>query len=143
MFASPTPSFLSGLVLATSLVASTLSQAAHAQQDATEPTTEAEPDDAPVDLDDEETTPEPSSEMTSAMADEAGEEAGEKKKGDVQLLIGARYRMMVLPKGLMNMFGVDGGRTVVRHGVGGEVGGYFGKSADGFLVMGSVWWLGY
>jgi len=147
MFASPTRSFLSGLVLVSSLVASTLSQSARAQDDAGEGATETEASEAPVDLDDEETTAEASGEPSTATPEDEGvdkdEEADKKKKGDVQLLIGARYRMMVLPKGLMNMFGVDGGRTVVRNGLGGEVGGYFGKSADGFLVMGSVWWLGY
>lgn len=143
MFASPPRPFLSDLVLVCSLATFTFTQSALAQDDATEGATEAA-EDAPIDLEEEEAAPEQGSASAATPVDEGTEEKADAgKKGDVQLLIGARYRMMVLPKGLMNMFGVDGGRTVVRNGVGGEVGGYFGKSADGFLVMGSVWWLGY
>lgn len=63
--------------------------------------------------------------------------------GSTQLLLGARYRMLITPKFLINMFGVDGGRTVVLHGVGPEIGGYFGKTADGFMVFFSPWFVGY
>ena len=137
-------SVLSRMVGAVALFISAVTQPALAEEAASDATAE----DAPVDLEEDEAAPAPlETEDTSAASestsDDAEEQKDDKKKGDVQLLIGARYRMMVLPKGLMNMFGVDGGRTVVRSGVGGEVGGYFGKSADGFLVMGSVWWLGY
>lgn len=97
-----------------------------------------------VDLeDDEETEKPPTDGEDSVGSEEPSEDEAKKPKGNVQLLIGARYRMMVVPKGLINLFGVDGGRTVVRSGVGGEIGGYFGKSSDGFLAMGSVWWMGY
>src|SRR5690606_35481423 len=56
---------------------------------------------------------------------------------------GLRYRALVTPKFLINMFGVDGGRTVLLHGVGPEIGGYFGKTTDGFMVLFSPWYVGY
>lgn len=106
----------------------------------------SEAETSPVDLEEEDAVDE--SNVAEDSVDESNDAASAETaeappKGNVQLLVGARYRMMVIPKGLINLFGVDGGRTVVRHGVGGEVGGYFGKAADGFLAMGSVWWLGY
>ncbi len=67
----------------------------------------------------------------------------EHRKGDTQLLFGARYRLMITPKFLINMFGVDGGRTVVLHSVGGEFGGYWGKNGNGVTVMGAVSYAGY
>lgn len=122
---------------------STWTHAARAQDESAE----EGGDPSPVDLEEEgelEGAPEAGPAPEEATPLDKGEQGGEgKKKGNVQLLIGARYRALVLPKGLINLFGVDGGRTVFRNGVGGEVGGYFGKSADGFLVMGSIWWLGY
>jgi hypothetical protein len=143
-------SYLSTCALALALCATTVTEQAFAQEELTE---EGPAEEGGVDLDEEEAAPaEPSAEGAEAEAapSEAGEEAAaegeegkKRKKGDVQLLIGARYRAMVIPKALINMFGLDGGRTIFRSGVGGEVGGYFGKTADGFLVMGSVWWLGY
>lgn len=66
-----------------------------------------------------------------------------KPDGSTQLLIGLRYRGMVAPKFLINMFGVDGGRSVWLNGFGGEVGGYFGNGGNGFTVMGGVWHMGY
>lgn len=63
--------------------------------------------------------------------------------GSTQLLIGLRYRGMVAPKFLINMFGVDGGRSVWLNGFGGEVGGYFGNGGNGFTLMGGVWHMGY
>ncbi len=102
-----------------------------------------------VDLDEGESELAPEGDESGAQGEaELGdeEELGEeeaKPKGNVQLLLGVRYRAMVVPKGLINLFGVDGGRTLFRNGVGGEIGGYFGKTADGFMVLGSVWWMGY
>ncbi len=66
-----------------------------------------------------------------------------KKDGKTQLLMGLRYRMLITPKFLINMFGVDGGRTVALHGVGPEIGGYWGKRDDGFMVFFSPWYAGY
>ncbi len=74
-------------------------------------------------------------------AEETPEE--EHRTGDTQLLIGARYRLMITPKFLINMFGVDGGRTVVLNSVGGEFGGYWGKNGNGVTVMGAVSYAGY
>lgn len=72
------------------------------------------------------------------------DELGERRPdGSTQLLLGARYRMLITPKWLINMFGVDGGRSVILHGVGPEIGGYFGKTADGFMVIFSPWFAGY
>lgn len=79
-----------------------------------------------------------------AAAPEAFEASGERKPdGSTQLLMGVRYRALITPKFLINMFGVDGGRTVLLHGVGPEIGGYFGKTADGFMVLFSPWYVGY
>jgi opacity protein-like surface antigen len=77
-------------------------------------------------------------------APEAFEAEGDRKPdGSTQLLMGVRYRALITPKFLINMFGVDGGRTVLVHGVGPEIGGYFGKTADGFMVLFSPWYAGY
>lgn len=76
-------------------------------------------------------------------ADESELDKERKPDGSTQLLLGARYRALITPKFLINMFGVDGGRTVVLHGLGPEIGGYFGKTADGFMVLFSPWFVGY
>ncbi len=149
----------SPLALSLAVLATTWSAAAVAQDESSEEVTlEDAPDDEPaeggVDLGEDEPSEgelgeegalgeEASGEVAAPEDEGAVGEEGAKKKGNVQLLIGARYRAMVIPKSLINMFGVDGGRSIFRHGVGGELGGYFGKTADGFMVLGSVWWLGY
>lgn len=68
----------------------------------------------------------------------------EEKKSGTQLLLGMRYRAVIVPKFLINMFGVDGGRTEVVNGLGPEVGAYWGEKGDGFMVIGSLWhaWYG-
>lgn len=78
-------------------------------------------------------------ESTSDLPDDVEREPD----GSTQLLMGLRYRMLITPKFLINMFGVDGGRTVLLHGVGPEIGGYFGKTADGFMVFFSPTYVGY
>lgn len=88
----------------------------------------------------------------SEAADVAEDEAPESKNdtsaetpidtsndGETQLLLGLRYRGLITPKFLINMFGVDGGRTVYVDGIGPEIGGYWGKQGDGFMVMFSPW----
>jgi|GEM_PF-1836221 len=58
-----------------------------------------------------------------------------RQKGASQLLIGGRYRMVGVPGSLIRMFGVEGGRGVLAHTFGGEVGAYWGETADGFIAM--------
>jgi len=76
-------------------------------------------------------------------AEDSGEPISNKKTGNTQLLIGMRTRLLITPKFLINMFGVDGGRTVVVPGIGPEIGGYWGKAGDGFQVMFSPWYASY
>lgn len=105
---------------------------------------------APSDLegieDEDLNEPAPADETVPAEQESAAE-ATPKKKGEGKsakaLLIGLRHRMIVVPKWLVNSFGLDGGKTFVTQGFGGEVGGYFGEAANGFMVLGSVWWAPY
>lgn len=102
-------------------------------------------DEAGADLAEGPTEDEGAASQEGAPAPEQAEEAssGREPDGSTQLLMGVRYRALITPKFLINMFGVDGGRTVLLHGVGPEIGGYFGKSADGFMVLFSPWYVGY
>ncbi len=97
-----------------------------------------------IDLQDEPMDEAAPAEDESSTPPEAFEASGERKPdGSTQLLMGVRYRALITPKFLINMFGVDGGRTVLLHGVGPEIGGYFGKTSDGFMVLFSPWYVGY
>lgn len=97
-----------------------------------------------VDLEEEPTALEGAPTDEGAPAPEGEDTSGEREPdGSTQLLMGVRYRALITPKFLINMFGVDGGRTVLLHGVGPEIGGYFGKTADGFMVLFSPWYVGY
>jgi hypothetical protein len=58
--------------------------------------------------------------------------------GQTYYLLGARYRAIIVPKFMMNLFG-DGGSTVVVHGGGPE----FGIRKDGFETNLSVWFASY
>lgn len=141
------PSLVCPLSFAFSLAQLTLTGNALAQDEAGEPA----PTEDLSGMDDEagEVSGEPAPEEGATPAEgspapEAYEADGERKPdGSTQLLMGVRYRALVTPKFLINMFGVDGGRTVLLHGVGPEIGGYFGKTADGFMVLFSPWYVGY
>lgn len=54
------------------------------------------------------------------------------------LFVGARYRAIILPKFMMNLFG-DGGKTLLVHGVGPE----FGIRKNAFEYNLSIWYAGY
>ena len=60
------------------------------------------------------------------------------KKGEQYMFIGARYRGIILPKFMLNLF-ADGGTTVYIHGVGPE----FIVRKDGFEYNLSVWFAFY
>ncbi len=67
-----------------------------------------------------------------------GESSGE-DRGPAKFLLGARYRVLVVPQFLINAFGVDGGRTVVVQGGGPE----FGYAPKNFEILLSGWFAGY
>jgi len=110
-----------------------------------------------VDLDEDEDAPAEEGEPEEGLAEEGeddglgeaeeepatGAEEGEAKPGEELLppkfLIGARYRVMVVPQFLINAFGVEGGRTVVVHGGGPE----FAFSQKDFEIILSPWFAGY
>ncbi len=71
-----------------------------------------------------------------ATAEELAEEV---KTEPAKFLLGARYRIMVVPQFLINAFGVEGGRTIVLHGGGPE----FGFSQEKFEILLSAWFAGY
>lgn len=58
--------------------------------------------------------------------------------GKTYLFVGARYRAIILPKFMMNLFG-QGGKTVLVHGVGPE----FSIRKNAFEYNLSVWYAGY
>lgn len=60
-------------------------------------------------------------------------------KGQTYYFVGARYRGMVVPQFMMNMFGADGGTTVYVHSMGPEL----GIRKDNFEYLMSLWWAGY
>ena len=91
----------------------------------------------------------PSPDDTEGSGSEAGEgqlvpsESSAEDPTRTKLLIGARYRALITPKFLMNSFGVDGGRTVLVHGIGPELGAYFPKDGGGLTLLFSPWFAGY
>jgi hypothetical protein len=58
--------------------------------------------------------------------------------GKTYLFVGARYRAIILPKFMMNLFG-DGGTTVLVHGFGPE----FAVRKNAFEYNLSIWYAGY
>ncbi len=90
--------------------------------------------------DSDETVP---AEQAPAEPDKTGEKVSKMDTSTRAVLIGLRHRLLVVPKWLINSFGLDGGKTFVTHGFGGEAGGYFGKAGTGFMVLGSVWYAPY
>lgn len=100
-------------------------------------------EEAPLENDfaDEESDIEQDTEDGQALEDDLDEPDDAKKKDQKQAthLIGARYRMIIIPQFLINMFGVDGATTAVVHGVGVE----YGYSKEHFEIIPSFWWAGY
>lgn len=60
------------------------------------------------------------------------------KPGETYYFVGARYRALVVPQFMINMF-ADGGQTFVVHGVGAE----FGIRKDNFEILPSIWYANY
>jgi hypothetical protein len=58
--------------------------------------------------------------------------------GKTYMFVGARYRAIILPKFMMNLFG-DGGKTVLVHGFGPE----FAIRKNAFEYNLSIWYAGY
>lgn len=58
--------------------------------------------------------------------------------GKTYMFVGARYRAIIVPKFMINLFG-DGGRTVVAHGFGPE----FAFRKNAFEYNLSIWYAGY
>ena len=81
-------------------------------------------------------------EQKPAAADPAGDvPAGDSPvelPGQTYRFVGLRYRGIIIPKFMMNLFG-DGGDTVYVHSVGPE----FAIRKDGFEYVFSLWWAGY
>jgi hypothetical protein len=79
---------------------------------------------------------EPKAEET-APADAAGNSPVE-EPGKTYRFVGLRYRGIIIPKFMMNLFG-DGGRTTYNHAFGPE----FTIRKDAFEYVFSLWWAGY
>ncbi len=129
------PSWLFALTLAaSSLVA--LPAAAQVGEEAGEPTTEAaseasaEGDAAASEAD--------AAAREAAMTDSTDAGSPVEERGTTYRFVGLRYRAIIVPKFMVNLFG-DGGRTVVVHGVGPE----FAIRKDGFEYVFSAWYAGY
>lgn len=69
------------------------------------------------------------------------ESSPKEKKGETYLFVGAHYRLILVPKFMMTLFGADpdGGRNVVVHGIGPE----FGIRKDDFEYNLSIWYADY
>src|SRR5688572_16032175 len=74
-----------------------------------------------------------------ATPEDKGDAAAAEEVLPPKFLIGARYRILVVPQFLVNAFGVEGGRTVVVHGGGPE----FAFSQKDFEIILSPWFAGY
>lgn len=74
-----------------------------------------------------------------ATSEDEGAAASTEEVLPPKFLIGARYRILVVPQFLINAFGVQGGRTVVVHGGGPE----FAFAQKDFEIILSPWFAGY
>ncbi len=70
--------------------------------------------------------------------DQAGGDSPVEVPGQTYRFVGLRYRGIIVPKFMINLFG-DGGRTVYVHGFGPE----FAIRKDAFEYVFSLWWAGY
>src|SRR5688572_10676938 len=80
-----------------------------------------------------------SSDDAATPEDEGGAMGAAGEEKPAKFLLGARYRIAVVPQFLINMFGVEGGRTAVIHGGGPE----FGFAQKDFEIILSPWFAGY
>ncbi len=83
-------------------------------------------------------TDEKKAERAEAMEDAAGADSPIEEPGKTYHFVGLRYRGIIVPKFMMNLFG-DGGRTVYNHAVGPE----FTIRKDGFEYVFSLWYASY
>jgi hypothetical protein len=79
-----------------------------------------------------------SSERAEAIADAAAADSPIEEPGKTYRFVGLRYRGIIVPKFMMNLFG-DGGRTVYNHAFGPE----FTIRKDGFEYVFSLWYASY
>lgn len=151
-FRSPNRRPLAAFVAATSLLSLTLAGSALAQSG--EAMELEEEEGTGIDLGEDDETEEAAlveAEESEFPQEEFPDEGGatpedtpvEHRTGDTQMLVGLRYRLMFTPKWLINMFGVDGGKTLVLNGIGGEFGGRWAKGNNGLTVLGGVTYIGY
>jgi hypothetical protein len=77
-------------------------------------------------------------EAAPAEAAAAGDDSPVEEKGKTYRFVGLRYRGIIIPKFMVNLFG-DGGRTVYNHAFGPE----FTVRKDNFEYVFSLWWAGY
>jgi hypothetical protein len=69
---------------------------------------------------------------------ESGESSAAEEPGQTYYFVGARYRGIIIPKFMMNLFG-DGGRALYIHSFGPE----FGIRKDGFEYNLGLWYAAY
>lgn len=79
-----------------------------------------------------------SAKRAEAMDDAAAADSPIEEPGKTYHFVGLRYRGIIVPKFMMNLFG-DGGRTVYNHAVGPE----FTIRKDGFEYVFSIWYASY
>jgi hypothetical protein len=73
-----------------------------------------------------------------AVADAEAGNSPVELPGKTYRFVGLRYRGIIIPKFMMNLFG-DGGATTYNHAFGPE----FAVRKDGFEYVFSLWWAGY
>ncbi|MCH2107943.1 MAG: hypothetical protein MK135_01330 [Polyangiaceae bacterium] len=127
--------FLSSLFLGSTISTSAMAQV-DLEEDEDEQSSALDETDA-VELQDDQVTE--ATELDSQDEDSlsAVEKTPPKK---LQWFVGARYKMIILPKSLINVFGVDGGRTAVLNGGGVAAGVSLHENLDIAL---NLWGAGY
>lgn len=91
-----------------------------------------------ADADEKKPEPAKPATTTDATADAAQGDSPVELPGKTYHFVGARYRGIIIPKFMMNLFG-DGGRTVYIHSFGPE----FAIRKDAFEYVFGLWWAGY
>jgi len=148
-----TPRFTSALILALASSATLLGSPAHAADaKADAPKAEAKPDSPDAPDPDAPGTPAPAADEAAGTADKekapaadsslvADAEAGGSPvelPGKTYYAVGLRYRAVIVPKFMINLFG-DGGKTVLAHGIGPE----FTIRKNAFEYNFSAWFASY
>jgi hypothetical protein len=102
---------------------------------AAEPTPDAAKPDAPAAGEETATAPDKDSAL---VADAEAGGSPVELPGKTYLFVGARYRALIVPKFMINLFG-DGGKTLLVHGFGPE----FAIRKNAFEYNLSIWYAGY